>query len=159
MIALGTLLIQPITGNGLWPTFLLASVLVASLVVTELIGLNFDKSESLIRGKAVPVIENGTLDEKKLKKLRLTVDQLEAQLRQSGINSIADVQYATIESNGQIGYTLKQKKQPATKEDIQRLIHLIQTGQLKQQSQTPEGEDIFKEIQHCNPTLPPNRLQ
>lgn len=64
MIALGTLLIQPITGNGLWPTFLLASVLVASLVVTELIGLNFNKSESLIRGKAVPVIENGALDEK-----------------------------------------------------------------------------------------------
>ncbi|MFA8438628.1 YetF domain-containing protein [Pueribacillus sp. YX66] len=53
---------------------------------------------------------------------------------QSGISSIADVQYATIESNGQIGYTLKQKKQSATKEDIQRLIHLIQTGQLKQQS-------------------------
>lgn len=78
---------------------------------------------------------------------------------QSGISSIADVQYATIESNGQIGYTLKQKKQSATKEDIQRLIHLIQTGQLKQQSQTPEGEDIFKEIQHCNLTLPPNRLQ
>ncbi len=159
MFSLGTLIIQPVTGHGLWTTFFIAAILVASLIVTELIELSFDKSESFITGKSVVVIENGRLSEKNLKKLRLTVDQLEALLRQAGITAIADVQYATIESNGQIGYTLKQNKQFATKEDIQRLIHLIQTGHLMQQTQTPAGEDLFKEIQSDDPTRPPDRLQ
>lgn len=159
MFSLGTLIIQPVAGHGLWTTFLIAAILIASLIVTELIELSFDKSESFITGKSVVVIENGRLSEKNLKKLRLTVDQLEALLRQAGITAVADVQYATIESNGQIGYTLKQNKQFATKEDIQRLIHLIQTGHLMQQTQTPAGEDLFKEIQSDDPTPPPDRLQ
>lgn len=159
MIVIGTLLIQPITGHGLWTTFLLAGILIFSLIVSELIDLFFDKSETLISGKAVPVIENGSIIEKNLKKLRLTVDQLEARLRQVGISSITHVQSAMIESNGQIGYQLKDGKQPATKEDIDRLIHLIQTGQLMPKSELPPGKDIFKEVQYGDPTPPPNRLQ
>lgn len=159
MIGIGTLLIQPITGNGLWVTFLLAGVLILSLIVTELIELFFDKPETIISGKAVQVIENGSLIEKNLKKLRMTVDQLEARLRQTGISSITHVQSAMIESNGQIGYQLKEGQQPATKEDIERLIYLIQTGQLKQKNELPEGKDIFREVQYGDPTPPPERLQ
>lgn len=159
MFSLGTLIIQPVAGHGLWTTFLIAAVLIASLIVTELIELSFDKSETFITGKSVVVIENGSLHEKNIRKLRLTVDQLEAQLRQSGIAKISDVQYATIETNGQIGYTLKQNKQPATKEDIQRLIHFIQTGYHMPETQTPAGENIFKEIQYGDSTPPPDRLQ
>lgn len=159
IFSLGTLIIQPVAGNGLWTTFVLAGVLVASLVVTELIELHSNKSETLITGKAVPVIENGSLNEKNLAKLRLTVDQLEQQLRISGVSSLSHVQSATVETNGQVGYKLKQHKQPATKEDVERLIYLIQTGQLKQKSETPAGKDMFKEIEFGDPTPPPQRLQ
>lgn len=54
---------------------------------------------------------------------------------------INDVEFATIESNGQLGYSLKKEKQPATKEDIQSLIQLIQNGQLIQQSNQPAFQD------------------
>ena len=159
MIAIGSLLIQPITGRGLWATFGVALVLTISLALTEYIQLKFDTTESLIAGKAVPVIINGTINEKNLKKLRLTVDKLEARLRQSGIADIKDVQFATLESSGQLGYMLKEEKQPATKEDIQNLIQLIQTGHLKNLSKTSTESNIFAETVNNNSSNVPNHLQ
>ena len=130
MIAIGTLLIQPVAGRGLWTTFRIATLLVLFFIIGEFIQLKFDNAETALSGKAVPVIENRTLIEKNLKKQRLTVEKLEERLRNAGISNIQDVQYATIESNGQLGYTLKTEKQAATKEDIQNLINLVQNGQL-----------------------------
>ncbi len=146
MIAIGTLLIQPVTGKGLWATFGVAIVLVLSLILTEYLQLKFDGAESAISGKAIPVIEKGNLNEKNLKKLRLTVDKLEERLRQSGIAAINDVEFATLETSGQLGYTLKKEKQPATKEDIQNLIQLIENGHLMAaHNQTSTQDNIFTE--------------
>jgi len=160
MIAVGSLLIQPVTGNGLWPTLGVASILVLSLIATEYIQMKFDGAETVISGKAVPVIENGILIEKNLKKLRLSVDKLEARLRQSGIMAIDDVQFATLEISGQLGYTLKEGKQPATKEDIQKLIQLIQNGHwMNANNQSFKHEDIFTETLDRKPTDVPKHLQ
>ncbi len=158
MIAIGTLLIQPVSGRGLWTTFGIAGLLVLCLIITEIIQLKFDNAETAISGKAVPVIENGTLRENDLKKLRLPIDKLEERLRQAGISSIRDVQYATLESNGQLGYTLKPEKQPATKEDIQNLIKFIQNGQLLNTNNQSQ-DNIFTEILHKNTDDIPKHLQ
>ncbi|WP_075981377.1 DUF421 domain-containing protein [Bacillus massilinigeriensis] len=158
MISIGTLLIQPVSGRGLWTTFGIAGILVVSLIITEFIQLKFDNAETVISGKAVPVIENGTLIESNLKKLRLTVDKLEERLRQVGISSVCDVQYATLESNGQLGFTLKPEKQPATKEDIQNLIKFIQNGQLLNTNNQSQN-NIFNEILHKNTDDIPKQLQ
>lgn len=158
MIAIGTLLIQPVSGRGLWTTFGIAGLLVLSLIITEFIQLKFDNAETAISGKAVPVIENGTLIENNLKKLRLPVDKLEERLRQAGISSIRDVHYATLESNGQLGYTLKPEKQPATKEDIQNLITLVQNGQLLHTNNQAQ-DNIFTEILNKNADVIPKHLQ
>lgn len=159
MIAFGTLIIQPVTGHGLWTTFVIGAVLILSLMATEYFNLKSDNSESLITGKSVVLIENGQLNVNNLKKVRLTVDQLEAQLRKLGVASIQNVKYATLETNGQLGYMLKEEKQPATKKDLQNLIQLIQTGQVNQQGQSTVGENIFNEINHGDPTPPPQNLQ
>lgn len=160
MIATGSLLIQPVTGRGLWATFGVALVLTLSLTLTEYIQLKFDGAESLITSKAIPVIVNGTIHEKNLKKLRLTVDKLEARLRQSGIVAINDVQFATLESSGQLGYTLKKEKQPATKEDIQNLIQLIQKGHLTDlHNKTSVEDNLFTETINKNSSNIPKHLQ
>ena len=69
MIAIGTLLIQPVSGRGLWATFGVAGLLVLCLMITEFIQLKFDNAETAISGKAVSVIENGTITESNLKNL------------------------------------------------------------------------------------------
>jgi uncharacterized membrane protein YcaP (DUF421 family) len=161
MIGIGTLLIQPVTGKGLWTTFVVAGILVLSLIITEYIQLKMDGAETFISGKAIPVIENGDIIENNLRKLRLPVDKLEERLRQFGITKISDVQYATLESNGQLGYTLINEKQPATKEDIQNLIELLKNGQLiNPSSQTSNQNNIFTEtLNNKNSTDVPKYLQ
>lgn len=158
MIAIGTLLIQPVSGRGLWTTFVIAGLLVLCLIITEFIQLKFDKAETTISGKAIPVIENGKIIENNLKKLRLPVDKLEERLRQEGISSIRDVQYATLESNGQLGYTLISEKQPATKEDIQNLIKFIHNGHLLNNNSQSQ-DSIFTETLNKNTNDIPKHLQ
>lgn len=152
MIGMGSLLIQPITGNGLFITFLAALLLSVLMVTMEYLEVKVDFLESLFSGKAVIVIENGNLNIKNMKKLRLTVDRLETRLRQAGISSINDVKYATIEVSGQIGYELKDDKKPLTKEDFRTLMAEISEMKkvvevnIKLQNNRCGENNIFEEI-------------
>lgn len=172
MISLGTLIIQPVTSDNIWVSFVVGAVLVITLLLMEYGQLKSDKLEKIITGKSKIVIENGTLNEKELKKLRLTVDQLEMKLRQKNITSIDDVQWATLEPSGNLGFTLKHEAKPANKKDIQQLqesINLLMTNQDQLQQITKQihekniqnnKENIFTEVknkEHAKP--PPEYLQ
>ncbi|MCR2823691.1 DUF421 domain-containing protein [Lederbergia panacisoli] len=157
MIAFGTMLIQPVTSKSIWTTIVVGAIFILALVITEWIQVKSDLLETIISGKSVPVVEKGQLNEKNLRKLRLTVDKLEERLRQLGISSISHLETATVEVNGKIGYTLKPEKQPATKEDIINLIQLIQTGKMNSSIVSNESDgNIFKEITNKNHTEPPS---
>lgn len=152
MIGLGSLLIQPVSGKGLLITFLVAIILTLVMIISEYLELKVDFLETIFSGKAVIVIENGEPNIKNLKKLRLSIDKLEKRLRQTGISSIEDVKYATIEVSGQIGYELKDNKKPLTQEEFIKLMSEI--TQLKkmvvnniytQPTQT-QNNNIFEEI-------------
>lgn len=175
MIAIGSLLIQPVAGKNIWVTFGVGAMLVLTLITMEFLQVKSDAFEKLITGKAVPLIENGELVENNLKKLRLTVDQLEIQLRQMNVAKINDVQWATLEPNGRMGYMLKEKAQYATKEDVRKIMEMINerlpyirlateqnwvsaAGQIN--SSDTENNNLFTEVvnkSHSNP--PPTRLQ
>jgi uncharacterized membrane protein YcaP (DUF421 family) len=155
MIGIGSLLIQPVAGKNIWVTFGVGGVLVLTLMVMEFSQVKFDFMERFLTGRSVAIIENGQLNEKNLKKLRFTVDQLEMKLRQMNITSLADVKSATLEPNGQVGYELKEEKRPATKKDIddlnsqiQSLRKMLNPNQADQPANpAPSAEDLFKEVE------------
>lgn len=172
MISLGTLIIQPVTSKSVWVSFVVGAFLVTTLLLMEYGQLKSDTLEKIITGKSRIIIENGKLNEKELKNLRLTVDQLEMNLRQKNITSIKNVQWATLEPSGHLGFTLKKEAQPATKKDIQQLqesINLLMSNQNQLQQLTKQlhekniqtnQENIFTEVknkEHTNP--PPKHLQ
>lgn len=163
MIGIGSLLIQPVAGKDIWTTILVGGVLVGTLLVMEFVQIKSDTFEKMITGKAKIVIENGTLNEKNLRKLRLSVDQLEMKLRQNSVSKINDVKWATLEPNGQFGFELKPDAQPVTKKDLeefkQTIINLIvnnsQDNQINEilntvntNNEIKNQEDIFAEIQN-----------
>ncbi len=167
MIGIGSLLIQPVAGKNIWTTFLVGTILVLTLVVMEFIQLKFNPAEKLITGKSKIVIENGTLKESNLKKMRLTVDQLEMKLRQQNVTAIEDVKWATLEPNGQVGFMLKNEAQPVTKKEFQQLKQDI--GDLKRmlnpnaainqpQAQGNQTKDLFSEVEN-NTSHSPKHLQ
>ncbi|HLS20596.1 MAG TPA: DUF421 domain-containing protein [Bacillota bacterium] len=172
MISIGTLLIQPVTSKSVWVSFVIGAVLVATLLFMEYGQLKFDSLERLFTGKSKVVIENGILNEKEMAKLRLTVDQLEMNLRQNNVTSISDVEWATLEPSGQLGLTLKQEAQPATKKDIQQLQESINylinnqaqleqmTKQLSQANKEFDKDNIFTEVKNeGHKHQPPEHLQ
>lgn len=153
MIAIGSLIIQPVGDRNIWITMLITLLLVLVLILIEYVVLKSDTLESFVYGKSIMVIENGQLNERNLAKLRLTVDMLELRLRQQGIQKISDLQWATIESNGQLGYSLKTNKQYATKEDIQMLMTMIQVNMPNPPSSSPltqpiASENLFTEVKN-----------
>lgn len=161
MISIGTLMIQPVSGKNIWVTFGIASILILTLFILEYLQLKFDKIEAFLTGRSLVVIENGEINEKNLKKLKLTVDLLEMRLRQVSIERIEDVKWATVEPSGQLGYLLKEQKQYATKEDIQKIINILNSMNIVQASPTNQqqsiyGTDLFEEVKKRghNPEIP-----
>ncbi|GAA4829479.1 hypothetical protein GCM10023310_03010 [Paenibacillus vulneris] len=57
-----------------------------------------------------------------LKKLRMSVDDLEKRLRIAGISSIRNVKTGTIEDNGEFGYELMPHAQPVTRSDLELML-------------------------------------
>ncbi|MDA1476944.1 DUF421 domain-containing protein [Bacillus changyiensis] len=151
MIAVGSLIIQPVNDRNIWITMIVTFLMTLTLLLIEYMTLKFDAFESFIYGKSVLVVENGQINISHLKKLRLTVDMLEVRLRQQNIQTFKDLQWATIESNGQLGYMLKPNKQYATKEDIEQLKALIEMNINHSPIETPitqanSSDNIFSEI-------------
>lgn len=161
MIALGTSIASPVGDKNIWKALGSVSVFVAIMIFSEFMSLKFNWFENLVSGKAVTVVENGTLQKKNLMKVRMTVDQLEVRLRQKGVANIEDVKVATVESNGQLGYQLYRHAQPLTVGEFEKALGpLLELSKIQQSSQSSGSSrtDLFQEIQQ-NQTHAPKDLQ
>lgn len=69
-------------------------------------------------GDSCIIIKNGVLDQKMLKRLRVTGPDLLEVLRNQNIFDIDDVAYAILETNGQLSVLLKPEKQNVTFENL-----------------------------------------
>ena len=94
---------------------LVAVVLLVSLeIINSVFCMKNSKFRTLLQGNSVIVIRDGVIDQKQLKRLRFTVDDLLDQLRQKDVFDISDVRYAIVETNGQLSVMLKPEKEPYT---------------------------------------------
>ena len=57
------------------------------------------------------LINDGKLDQKKMKELRISIEDFEEQLRQLEIGSMQDIKYAIIETSGNLSVVKKSEKQ------------------------------------------------
>lgn len=92
--------------NGIIPILtLLAFQLILSILNMK--GINL---RALICGKPQILIFRGKIDEKALKKEKITMNELQERLRQNNIFNIGDVEYAILETSGQISVIQKPEK-------------------------------------------------
>jgi len=97
----------------------LALVLWAALVVAiELIGLKSGRARVVLDGEPEIVIKRGEILERSLRRQRLSLDDLTMQLRLDQVFSIADVEYAILETNGALTIMKKPGLDPVTREDM-----------------------------------------
>ena len=87
-------------------------ILVIIQIVLSYISLKSDKIKKLIDGKPTTIITAGKKKFNEMAKLRYGLDDLITQLREQGIKSIEEVDYAILENNGKLSVFQKTKDYP-----------------------------------------------
>jgi uncharacterized membrane protein YcaP (DUF421 family) len=72
----------------------------------------------LISGEPVVVIHNGKILENNMKKMRYNMDELSMQLREQNCFNITDVEFAILETDGNLSVLPKSQKRPLTPADL-----------------------------------------
>ena len=130
--------------SGVVPIF---TVLGVELVLSAL-SLKSSKLRKLLCGKPVILIENGNILQGNLRKTRITLDELTGHLREKDVLDIRAVQYAILETNGNLSVFPYPKEQPASARDAgikvrqQFLpITLISDGELMEENLKKANKD------------------
>ncbi|EJW15795.1 hypothetical protein PAV_7c01700 [Paenibacillus alvei DSM 29] len=80
----------------------------------EILQLKSKPMRDWIDGKSTVLIKNGKILEDNLKKERLTTDELLLLLRKKDVFKVADVEFAMMESSGDVSVLLKNENMPFT---------------------------------------------
>lgn len=86
-------------------------LLIALEVMTSCLSLKFRPFRTLIQGHPVMIIKNGQLQQKSMKKIRYSVDDIIESLRLKDVFDIGDVDYAYVETNGALSILLKENRE------------------------------------------------
>lgn len=87
-------------------------------IVIDIFHINSIKFRKLVNSGPVVIIEKGLINDKNMKKVRLTPDELNMMLREKNFFNISDVESAILESDGKLSVQGKSEKQPLTPSDL-----------------------------------------
>jgi len=100
--------------NGIIP-------IITLFIMEELLSylsLKSERARGLISGKPSILIERGIIMEKELQQLRYNLNDLLEQLRLKNFSNVEDVNYAILETSGQLSVIPKEEKNPVTLKDM-----------------------------------------
>ena len=124
------------------------TVLGVELVLSAL-SLKSSKLRKLLCGKPVILIENGNILQQNLRKTRITLDELSGHLREKDVLDIQAVQYAILETNGNLSVFPYPKEKPACAKDAGIKVRhqflpvtIIADGELLADNLTIAGKDM-----------------
>lgn len=111
-----------LTAVGVIP--ILPGVLVLAVFSLFPVGLDLLSSRSkfvhdIVNGRETVLVKEGKIMEENLNKGRLTGEDLLRELRYKSVFSVNDVEFAVMESNGDINIVLKSDKKPVTPKDLE----------------------------------------
>lgn len=92
--------------------------LVCFEVIVSWLNLIFPKFRKMISGSPKIIIRNGKTDPETLRELRFSVDDLMMSLREKEVFDIEDVQFAIVETTGNISVMKKQMKDTPDRNDL-----------------------------------------
>ena len=100
--------------NGIIP---ILGLLVMHLFIS-ILNMKSIRARMIICGKPSILIYRGKIDEKVLKKERFTINELQERLRGNNVTNISDVEYAILETSGDVTIILKPDKRNTIPEDF-----------------------------------------
>ena len=87
-------------------------------IIISILNIKSIKAREIICGKPRLLVNNGRIDEKALIKENFTINELQERLRVNNVSNLGDIEYAILETSGQISVILKSEKRTVTPEDL-----------------------------------------
>ena len=103
----------PLT-NGIVP---ILALLVIYMIIS-ILNMKSIKFRKVISGQPSLLIYRGRIDEKVLRKESITINELQERLRVDNIFNLGDVEYAILETNGELTVIQKPEKRALTPQDL-----------------------------------------
>ncbi len=91
-------------------------------IIISILNIKSIRIREIICGKPRILINKGRIDEKALIKENFTINELQERLRVNNVNNISEIQYAILETSGQISVVLKPNKRPVTPENLNLFV-------------------------------------
>lgn len=101
-----------------WPHWVGLAVWTVAVLGIQIASSKSKVASKIFMGEPVVVISNGKLLEDAMGRMRYTASDLLEQLRNQGIFDISTVDFAVLESDGQLSVLLKPEHRPATVQDL-----------------------------------------
>lgn len=111
-------------------------------LVLDYLELRSKVVHDVLEGKEAIVIKQGKIMEENLKSVRMTGEELLRDLRCKNVFSVADVEFAVLESNGELNVMLKSDKQPLTAHDLEWQV----TPQTEPQTVILDGNILYNPL-------------
>jgi uncharacterized membrane protein YcaP (DUF421 family) len=100
--------------NGLIPIF----ILLTCEVTLSFISMKSEQARGVICGKPSILIENSKIMESEMRRLRYNINDLLEQLREKDVTDISSVEFAILETSGQLSVILKPDRRPLQPRDM-----------------------------------------
>lgn len=114
-------------------------VLIFIEILLSVLSLKSQTIRTIITGKSVPVIEDGKLIQKNLKRLRKTSSDILEELRLKDQFDLNEVIYAQIETNGKLSVLVSN----ASQKNIGYATAIISDGKLQEDNLKKSGKDMI----------------
>ena len=140
----------------------IVTVLGVELVLSAL-SMKSTRLRRIFCGKPVILVENGNILQKNLRKTRITLDELTGHLREKDVLDLQSVQYAILETNGNLSVFPYPKEKPASAKEAgvqvkkQYLpVTIISDGEMMVKNLSKAGKDkvwVHKVLQERQATV------
>lgn len=131
--------------NGIIPVLTLLII----QIIISVVQLKSEKVQKLICGKPSILIENGIINIQELRHQRINVNDLMEELRLNGYFNIQDIEYAILETSGQLSIIPNSQLTPVKRQDLginvpqEKLpITLILDGKINEENLSKANKNI-----------------
>ncbi len=120
-------------------------LIVSFEMLTSVISMKSIKFRQLLQGNSIILIKDGKLDQKQLKQLRMTTDDLLEALRKKNVFDISAVRYAVVETDGTLSVMLRAGETAVKIKDLGKSVTEVQMPYVV----ISDGRVIKKNMQLC----------
>ena len=100
-------------------------------VFSSVVLIRFPNLKNIVSARPTVIINRGKLDQRALRDLRISLDELMSEIRQSGVTDLSEVECAILEKNGKLTVLPKARFLPPTAEQLdlevkeEGLMHIV----------------------------------